>query len=115
MKSSSTYSTNRSRKSASASRPSKRRCSSTSSTKRVVEPKPEKHITWNYILKLEKERIKVNGLVHERRNIYIKSAFKVILMLRKDMFRIYHEVTDNFYWRNFSKYVSCVDWRASSR
>jgi len=60
-------------------------------------------------LKLEKERIKVNSLVQERRNIYIKSAFKVILMLRKDMFRIYHEVTDNFYWRNFSKYVSFDD------
>lgn len=63
-----------------------------------------KTLTWNYILKLEKERIKVDAQTVKKRGIYIKSAYKVILMLRRDMFRIYSEVTDNFMWRNFSKY-----------
>lgn len=62
-------------------------------------------LTWNYILKLERERIKTDSVTIQRRAVYIKSAFKVILMLRKDMFRIYNEVTESFYWRNFSKYV----------
>lgn len=63
-----------------------------------------KTLTWNYILKLEKERIKIDSQTEKKRGIYIKSAYKVILMLRRDMFRIYSEVTDNFMWRNFSKY-----------
>lgn len=66
-------------------------------------------MTWNFILKLEKERIKVQSQVEKRRSLYIKSAFKVILMLRRDMFRIHEEITDNFYWRNFSKYVGGFD------
>lgn len=72
-------------------------------------------LTWNYILKLEKERIKVDIMVDKKRKLYQKSAYKVILMLRRDMFRIYTEVTDKFIWRNFSKYVTYLDLRATSQ
>lgn len=53
-------------------------------------------------------------MVDKKRKLYQKSAYKVILMLRRDMFRIYNEVTDKFIWRNFSKYVFFDNSRAIS-
>jgi hypothetical protein len=66
-------------------------------------------------LKLERERIRVDSLIEHKRKLYQNSAYKVILMLRRDMFRIYSEVTDKFLWRNFSKYVFIIDSRVSSQ
>ena len=54
-------------------------------------------------------------MIEEKRKKYRVNAYKVILMLRKDMFKIYNEVTDKFLWRNFSKYVYLLYFRASSQ
>lgn len=62
-------------------------------------------MTWSYIFKLESERIIADQTVQKKRDLYIRYGYKVVTMLRRDMFRIYDEVTTSFFWRNFSKYV----------
>jgi hypothetical protein len=51
-------------------------------------------------------------MIKEKRQLYEVSAYKVVLMLKRDMGRIYNEVVDKFLWRNFSKYVAYFDPRA---
>lgn len=47
----------------------------------------------------------MNVIINMKRKIYQESAIKVIMMLGKDMLKIYNDVTESLMWRNFSKYV----------